>query len=112
MLAFSKQQVVGCKAQALRLRMLKTKFSGLDSNIIYKAQISLFTRHLESNAVKVVAAVVAGDAVVVALVSVTNPPLLVFVWVVCCCCCCLLHAPPLNTRFLCLVFGFKMQTGH
>lgn len=42
----------------------------------------------------------AGDAVVVALVSVTNPPLLVFVWVVCCCCC-LVHAPPLNTRFLC-----------
>lgn len=69
MLAFSKQQVVVvCKAQALKLQMLKTKFSGLDSNIIYKAQISLFTRHLERNAVnRVVGAVVAGDAVVVAL---------------------------------------------
>lgn len=42
-LAFIKQQVVVCKAQALKLQMLKTKFSGLDSNIIYKAQISLFT---------------------------------------------------------------------
>lgn len=69
-MAFSKQQVVVCKAQALILQMLKTKFSGLGSNIIYKAQISLFTRHLERNAVnRVVAAVVAGDAVVVALVS-------------------------------------------
>lgn len=43
LLAFSKHQVVGCKAQALTLQMLKTKFSGLDSNTIYKAQISLFT---------------------------------------------------------------------
>lgn len=43
LLAFSKQQVVVCKAQAFKLRMLKSKFSGLDSNIIYKAQISLFT---------------------------------------------------------------------
>lgn len=65
MLAFSKQQVVVCKAQALKLQMLKTKFSGLGSNIIYKAQISLFTCHLERNAVnRVAAAVVAGDAVV------------------------------------------------
>lgn len=40
-----------CKAQALKLQMLKSKFSGLGSNIIYKAQISLFTRHLERKAV-------------------------------------------------------------
>lgn len=43
MLAFGKQRVVVCKAQAVKLQMLKTKFSGLNSNIIYKAQISLFT---------------------------------------------------------------------
>lgn len=52
---------------------VKTKFSGLNSNIIYKAQISLFTCHMERNAVNRVvaaaAAVVAGDAEVAALVS-------------------------------------------
>lgn len=44
LLAFSKQQVVVCKAQAFKLQMLKSKCSGVDSNIIYKAHISLFTR--------------------------------------------------------------------
>lgn len=49
---------------------VKTKFSGLDSNIIYKAQISLFTCHMERNAVnRVTAAAVGGDAEVAALVS-------------------------------------------
>lgn len=49
---------------------VKTKFSGLDSNIIYKAQISLFTCHMERNAVnRVAAAAVGGDAEVAALVS-------------------------------------------
>lgn len=61
LLAFSKQQVVVCKAQAFKIQMLKTKFSGLDSNIIYKAQISLFT-HVTVN--RVVAAGGAGAAVV------------------------------------------------
>lgn len=62
LLAFSKQQVVVCKAQAFKIQMLKTKFSGLDSNIIYKAQISLFT-HVTVN--RVVAGGGAGAAVVV-----------------------------------------------
>lgn len=73
--AFSKQQVVVCKAQALKLQMLKSGFSGLDSNIIYKAHISLFTCHMKRNAVNrvsaaaVAAAAVAGDVAVAALVS-------------------------------------------
>lgn len=109
LLAFSKQQVgVVCKAQASKLQMLKTKFSGLGSNIIYKAQISLFTRVTwRQRLLTVVAAAGAAGS----CFSLTNPPLLVFVWVVCCCCC-LVHAPPPNTTFLCLVFGVKMQTGH
>lgn len=62
----SSRLVVVCKAQALKLQMLK--LHGLDSNIIYKAQISLFTCHLETDAVnRVVAAVV--DALVSAFVS-------------------------------------------
>lgn len=50
---------------------VKAKFSGLDSNNIYKAQISLFTCHMERNAVNRVAAAAAvgGDAEVAALVS-------------------------------------------
>lgn len=62
MLAFSKQQVVVCKAQAFKIQMLKTKFSGLDSNIIYKAQISLFT-HVTVNRV------VAGGGAAVVVVA-------------------------------------------
>lgn len=63
------QQAAGCWLQgtSFKLQMLKSKFSGLDWNIIYKAQISLFTCHLERNAVNRVAAAaaVAGGAVVV-----------------------------------------------
>ena len=44
------QQAVVCKAQASKLQMLATTFSGADSDIIYKAQISLFTRGMERNA--------------------------------------------------------------
>lgn len=67
----SKQQVCFARHK-LQTTDVKTKFSGLNSNIIYKAQISLFTCHVERNAVNRVAAaavVVAGDAEVAALVS-------------------------------------------
>lgn len=63
MSAFSKRQVVDLQCTSFNTTDVKTKFSGLDSNIIYKAQISLFTCHLERNAVnRVAAAVGAGDA--------------------------------------------------
>lgn len=107
-LAFSKQQVVDfCKAQALKLQMLKAKCSGLDLNIIYKAQISLFTRLLERNAVNRVAAAAAA-----AQVSVTNPPFVS----ICLGCLLLLLLGACSSNehnvFFVLVFGFKMQTGH
>lgn len=39
------QQAAGCCLQgtSFQMQMLKSQFSGLDSNIIYKTQISLFT---------------------------------------------------------------------
>lgn len=96
------QQAAGCLLQgtSFKLQMLKSKCGGLGfKHHLHKAQISLFTCHLERNAVNRAAAAAAAAVVVSPAVSIC---------LVACCCCCLVHAPP-TERSVFSLFGLWLQ---